>query len=200
MRTVWMESRSERQRMVNPRKAYPIDTGLIAAFDRHGEANRGHALETAVLIELERRCCEATYVRTREGHEVDFLARGEDGSAELVQVCDDASGAKDRGPGTPGPNRGGPHVPVGHQAPADPDPPRPARPVAPPTSKPSPPTNGSSRLESWISTVTIMCRAPWAVRSNRSTRSASLPSARASSTGVAGPTAAHRSTVTNRNA
>ncbi len=33
-------------------------------------------------------------MRTPEGHEVDFLARAEDGSAELVQVCDDASGAK----------------------------------------------------------------------------------------------------------
>ncbi len=52
VRTVWMESRSERRRMVNPRKAYPIDTGLIAVFDRHGEANRGHALEAAVLVEL----------------------------------------------------------------------------------------------------------------------------------------------------
>ena len=29
-----------------------------------------------------------------ESHEVDFLARNEDGSAELVQVCDDASGAE----------------------------------------------------------------------------------------------------------
>ena len=64
VRTVWMESRSERQRMVNPRKAYPIDTGLMGVFDRHGEANRGHALETAVLIEMERRRSEATYVRT----------------------------------------------------------------------------------------------------------------------------------------
>ncbi len=94
VRTVWMESRSERQRMVNPRKAYPVDTGLIGVFDRSGEANRGHALETAVLIELERRRCEATYVRTREGHEVDFLARAADGATELIQVCDDASNAR----------------------------------------------------------------------------------------------------------
>ena len=99
VRTVWMESRSERQRMVNPRKAYPIDTGLIGVFDRSGEANRGHALETAVLVELQRRRGEATYVRTPEGHEVNFLARAEDGSAELIQVCDDASGADTRGPG-----------------------------------------------------------------------------------------------------
>ena len=91
VRTVWMESRSERQRMVNQRKAYPVDAGLIGVFDRSGRANTGHALETAVLIELERRRCEATYVRTPQGHEVDFLARGDDGSVELIQVCADAS-------------------------------------------------------------------------------------------------------------
>ena len=93
VRTVWMESRSERQRMVNPRKAYPIDAGLIPVFDRTGRSNVGHALETAVLIELERRRCEVTYVRTPQGHEVDFLARLDDGRTELIQVCADASNA-----------------------------------------------------------------------------------------------------------
>lgn len=91
VRTVWIEADSERQRMVNPRKAYPVDAGLIAAFDRSGRANPGHALETAVLIELERRGCEVTYVRTPEGYEVDFLARSPRGDAELIQVCVDAS-------------------------------------------------------------------------------------------------------------
>ena len=86
-----MESSSERQRMVNPRKAYPVDAGLIPVFDRTGRANIGHALETAVLIELERRRCEVTYVRTHEGYEVDFLARQADGRRELLQVCADAT-------------------------------------------------------------------------------------------------------------
>ncbi len=66
--------------MVNPRKAYPVDPGLIPVFDRSGRANVGHALETAVLIELERRRSEVTYVRTPEGYEVDFLARDATGS------------------------------------------------------------------------------------------------------------------------
>jgi hypothetical protein len=91
VRLVWMESASERQRMVNPRKAYPVDPALIALFDRTGRANIGHSLETAVLIELERRRCAVTYVRTPGGHEVDFLARGPDGGMELIQVCADAS-------------------------------------------------------------------------------------------------------------
>jgi predicted AAA+ superfamily ATPase len=91
IRTIWMESASERQRMVNPRKAYPVDPGLIPIFDRSGRANIGHALETAVLLELERRRMEVTYVRTAEGYEVDFLARSPTGETELIQVCADAS-------------------------------------------------------------------------------------------------------------
>ena len=91
VRIVWMESSSERQRMVNPRKAYPVDPGLIPVFDRTGRANTGHALETAVLVELERRGFEVTYLRTPEGYEVDFVARALDGGMELIQVCADLS-------------------------------------------------------------------------------------------------------------
>lgn len=89
VRTVWVEAASERRRMVNPRKAYPVDPGLIPVFDRSGRANMGHALETAVRVELERRGVSATYVRTREGHEVDFLARSASGETELIQVSAD---------------------------------------------------------------------------------------------------------------
>jgi predicted AAA+ superfamily ATPase len=91
VRTVWMDADSERQRMVNPRKIYPVDPGLMPLFGRTGRANLGHALETAVLIELERHRCEVTYVRTSEGHEVDFLARGPDGTEHLIQVRADAT-------------------------------------------------------------------------------------------------------------
>ncbi len=94
VRTVWLESASERQRMVNPRKAYPVDPGLIPVFDLVGRSNTGHALETAVLLELERRRMSVTYVRTPQGHEVDFLARGPAGEVELIQVCADSTGEK----------------------------------------------------------------------------------------------------------
>lgn len=89
VRTVWMEAASERQRMVNPRKAYPVDPGLIPVFDRTGRSNLGHALETAVLLELERRRAEISYVKTSQGFEVDFLARYPSGEEELIQVCAD---------------------------------------------------------------------------------------------------------------
>ncbi|MBT9583833.1 ATP-binding protein [bacterium] len=91
IRTVWVEAQSERRRMVNPRKCYPIDPGLIPVFDRSGRANLGHVLETAVFLELERRGWEVTYVRTPTGTEIDFLTRQPGGSRELIQVCADAS-------------------------------------------------------------------------------------------------------------
>lgn len=89
VRTVWMESESERRRMVNPRKAYPVDPGLLPVFDRSGRANLGHTLETVVLVELERRRASITYVRTPQGREVDFLVRSAGGGSELIQVCAD---------------------------------------------------------------------------------------------------------------
>ena len=82
---------SERQRNSNPRKLYPADPGLIKAFDTSGRSNVGHALETAVLNELERRGAEVAYVKTGDALEVDFLARRPDAEEELIQVCVDLS-------------------------------------------------------------------------------------------------------------
>ena len=89
---VSLATESERKRNSNPRKVYPADPGLIKAFDASGRANLGHALETAVLNELERRGAEVGYVKTDEGLEVDFLACHPVGGDELVQVCADPSG------------------------------------------------------------------------------------------------------------
>jgi hypothetical protein len=86
-----LATESERRRNSNPRKLYPADPGFIAAFDRSGRANLGHALETAVLNELERRGADLGYVKTDEGYEVDFLARYADAPPELIQVCADPS-------------------------------------------------------------------------------------------------------------
>lgn len=87
IRTLSIATESERQRMVNPRKVYPIDPGLIPVFDRSGRTNVGHALETSVLLQLDRAGAELAYVKTANGHEVDFLARYPEGHEELIQVC-----------------------------------------------------------------------------------------------------------------
>ena len=92
VRTVAMHSASERQRMVNPRKAYPVDPGLIALFERSGRTHHGRALETALLLELERRGYEVAYVRTAQRHEVDFLAQRAGEAPLLIQACLESEG------------------------------------------------------------------------------------------------------------
>lgn len=86
-----LATESERQRNSNPRTFYPADPGLIKAFDPSGRSNVGHALETVVLNELERRRAEVGYVKTAGGFEVDFLARYLAGGEDLIQVCADPS-------------------------------------------------------------------------------------------------------------
>jgi uncharacterized protein len=82
---------SERRRNTNPRKLYPVDPGLIRAFDASQRSNVGHALETVVLHELQRRGAEVGYVRTAGGFEVDFLARHPETGEQLVQVAANAT-------------------------------------------------------------------------------------------------------------
>ena len=96
LKTVAIATDSERRRMVNPRKVYPIDPALIALYDRSGKANTGHALETAVFLELERRGADIRYVRTSEGYEVDFYVSDFTGSEGLIQVCVDLDDPKVR--------------------------------------------------------------------------------------------------------
>lgn len=91
VRTIAMHSTSERQRMVNPRKAYPIDPGLIALYSRSDRTYRGASLETVVLLELERRGYSVTWVKVGDNREVDFLAVQPGEQPLLVQVCLDAA-------------------------------------------------------------------------------------------------------------
>lgn len=89
--TVPLATDSDKRQRSNPRKVYPVDPAMIHAFDASGRGNVGHALETAVFHELDRRAREIGYVKTAGGLEVDFLARYDDGSQELMQVCADPS-------------------------------------------------------------------------------------------------------------
>ncbi|HEU4754522.1 MAG TPA: DUF4143 domain-containing protein, partial [Armatimonadota bacterium] len=91
VRLVSMHSASESQRMRNPRKVYPIDPGLIPVYERAGRENRGRSLETAVLVELERRGYEVGWVRVGGDREVDFYAERVGADPLLVQVCLDTT-------------------------------------------------------------------------------------------------------------
>ena len=64
-----------------------MDPGLIGLFATAGRSHAGYALETTVLLELERRGWEVSYVYTPEGWEVDFFAQRPGNPPLLVQVC-----------------------------------------------------------------------------------------------------------------
>lgn len=91
VRTVSVLSRSERKQWVNPRKVYPIDPALIALFAMPATSHVGHALETVVLLELERRSYAVHYLLTEERYEVDFHAYRPGEQPLLIQVCADVS-------------------------------------------------------------------------------------------------------------
>lgn len=58
--------------------------------------NTGHALETVIFLELERKGADIRYVRTSEGYEVDFYVSDFAGSEKLIQVCADLDDLKVR--------------------------------------------------------------------------------------------------------
>jgi uncharacterized protein len=91
VRLVSMHTASERQRLRNPRKAYPVDPGLIAVYERAGRENRGRSLEAAVLLELERRGFGVGWVRVGNDREVDFHAVSPVGDPLLIQVSLDTA-------------------------------------------------------------------------------------------------------------
>lgn len=86
--TVPIHSRSERARMVNPRKVYPVDTGLARAMSREPRGDQARLLETLVFLDLRRRRHEVDYLVTRRGGEVDFAATSPEGELSLVQVTE----------------------------------------------------------------------------------------------------------------
>jgi len=91
VRIVSMHTASERQRMRNPRKVFPVDAGFIPVFERAGRENRGRSLETAVVIELERRGYDVGWVRVAGDLEVDFIAEHHVAEPLLVQVSLDTT-------------------------------------------------------------------------------------------------------------
>jgi len=88
-----LATESDRRRDTNPKAVYPVDSGLIQAFDVSGRQQTGHSLETVVMNELRRRGRDVSYYKSPDDHEVDFLARDHDGHDELIQVCADLSAA-----------------------------------------------------------------------------------------------------------
>jgi predicted AAA+ superfamily ATPase len=92
---VTLETDSERRRMVNPRKIYAVDHGLVSACVPPGGAwGTGRILENIVYMELKRRGLDPRYGITKDGFGVDFVLRDNSGRKMAIQVCADPTDAK----------------------------------------------------------------------------------------------------------
>jgi len=94
---VLIHADSERARMVNPRKVYVVDNGMVRACSRSTSPDWGHLLENFVFMELRRRAWRIEYYRTRSGREVDFLVTDPAGNSSLVQSAAAMEEAKTAG-------------------------------------------------------------------------------------------------------
>jgi predicted AAA+ superfamily ATPase len=98
-----IRTRSEKQRIVNPRKVFSVDPGLAFAMQTAGAENTGALLENLVYLELRRRIGRrathaVTWYRTSTGREVDFAVDPVQpgGLLELYQVSADLTAAETR--------------------------------------------------------------------------------------------------------
>jgi hypothetical protein len=77
---------SLKRQMVNPKKIYCIDTGLINAVSFQFSENRGRYLENLVFLELLRQKKQIYYFRDNKDNEIDFLIAQDRKPIQLIQV------------------------------------------------------------------------------------------------------------------
>jgi hypothetical protein len=87
---------STHKQMVNPKKIYVTDQGLINACTIKPAFDYGAALETAVFIYLRRIYSSIFYYKTSTGKEIDFLVENAKGEKILIQVCKTINSDKTR--------------------------------------------------------------------------------------------------------
>lgn len=80
-------SHKVKEQVLNPRKVYCIDTGLINAVSFKFSENIGKVMENLVAVELLRRSKEIYYWRDYSGKEVDFVIKEGLEVKQLIQVC-----------------------------------------------------------------------------------------------------------------
>jgi predicted AAA+ superfamily ATPase len=80
-----MYSHSTKAQMINPRKVYAIDLGLVNVVSNTMTEDLGRKLENLVFLYLRRKYMELYYFD--EKGECDFVAMKNDSVTELIQVC-----------------------------------------------------------------------------------------------------------------
>lgn len=82
-----MFSYSSKAQLINPRKVYAIDTGLVEAMSVSKTEDRGRKLENMVYLHLRRKFRELYYFNNRG--ECDFVVFENGSPKMLIQVCYD---------------------------------------------------------------------------------------------------------------
>ncbi|MGM5488093.1 MAG: ATP-binding protein [Nanobdellota archaeon] len=80
-------SKSIKKQIINPKKAYAVDTGLINSNTLSFSEDLGRMFENSVFMELRRRYRDIYYFK--EENECDFLIKEKDGISLAVQACFD---------------------------------------------------------------------------------------------------------------
>lgn len=80
-------SHSVRKTLVNPKKLYAIDPGLVRSMTLDYERDLGRLFENVVYLDLRRLGYNVSYYLTQERYEVDFLAQSPRGEKRLFQVA-----------------------------------------------------------------------------------------------------------------
>lgn len=76
------------------KKIYAVDTGLANTISFRFSQDKGRILETSVFLALKQQGKEIYYYKTHSGKEVDFLIKGNDNKAQLLQVAWDVEDEK----------------------------------------------------------------------------------------------------------
>jgi hypothetical protein len=76
-----------KEQILNPKKAYCVDTGLSNAVGFRFSENTGRTAENIVFSSLLKRGCESYYWRDYSGREVDFAVKDGLRVGQLIQSC-----------------------------------------------------------------------------------------------------------------
>jgi len=83
--TVPKFSYSYKQRLMNPKKAYAVDHGLVRVNSVSFSEDKGRILENIIFLQLKRQYPEIYYYR--EKSECDFIVKDGEGNLRAMQVC-----------------------------------------------------------------------------------------------------------------
>lgn len=89
VKQLYRHNYSLKNRLLHPRKIYPIDNVFITALSTKFSANWGRKLENAVYWQLAKRWEDLAYWRSDSGKEADFVVLDAGKTRTVYQVCFD---------------------------------------------------------------------------------------------------------------